>query len=91
MEQSQGDGLEKMCWPTAPRHSLNEIPPTHLNLHWGLLTGLVAASLVGKELILYQLDVEVMHASVMAAVVDATRIGDGAEVKEETSSWVHHG
>ena len=58
----------------------------------GLLTGgAMAASLVGKELILYQLDVEVMHASVMAAVVDATRVGNGAEVKEETSSWVHHG
>ena len=57
----------------------------------GLLTGLVAASLVGKELILYPLDVEVRNASVMAAVVDATRIGNGAEVKEETSSWVHHG
>ena len=51
----------------------------------------MAASLVGKELILYQLDVEVMNASVMAAVVDATRIGNGAEVKEETSRWVHHG
>mgnify|MGYP001284270444 CR=1 FL=1 len=37
------------------------------------------------------IDVEVMHASVMAAVVDATRIGNGAEVKEETSRWVHHG
>ena len=57
----------------------------------GLLKGLVAASLVGKELILYPLDVEVRNTSVMAAVVDATRIGNGAEVKEETSMWVHHG
>ena len=55
----------------------------------GLLTGLVAASLVGKELILYPLDVEVRNTSVMAAVVDATRIGNSDEVKEETSSWVH--
>ena len=53
--------------------------------------GVVAASLVGKELFLYPLNVEVMNASVMAAVVYATRIGDGAEVKEETSRWVHHG
>ena len=53
----------------------------------GLLTGgVVAASLVGKELILYPLDVEVRNASVMAAMVDATRIGQSAEVKEETSS-----
>ena len=57
----------------------------------GLLTGgVVATSLVGKELFLYPLNVEVMNASVMAAVVDATRIGNGAEVKEETSRWVHH-
>ena len=46
----------------------------------------MAASLVGKELFLYPLNVEVMHASVMAAVVDATRIGNSDEVKEETSS-----
>ena len=52
----------------------------------GLLTGLVAASLVGKEVVLYQLDVEFRNASVMAAVVDATRIGNSDEVKEETSS-----
>lgn len=51
----------------------------------------MAASLVGKELVLYPLNVEVMNASVIAGVVDATRIGDGAEVKEETSRWVHHG
>ena len=50
----------------------------------------MAASLVSKDLFLYPLDVEVVNASVMAAVVDATRIGNGAEVKEETSSWVNH-
>ena len=58
----------------------------------GLLTGGGSGCVVGwKELFLYPLDVEVMNASVMAAMVDATRIGNGAEVKEETSSWVHHG
>ena len=49
---------------------------THLTLRWGLVT----ASLVCKGLILYQLDIDLLGASVIAGVVDATRIGQGAEV-----------
>jgi hypothetical protein len=46
--------------------------------------------LVCKRLILYQLDIDLLGASVIAGVVDATRIGQGAEVNWETSSWFHH-